>query len=103
MPSTIEMNFPPVIEHTNYTGTCAAIGNPTPVVEAKLNTPMTDCYYTTSYTNATIHTGQVLLTIPHVTAKCYNATVYCSVRCRNCRTQQSSKLNVTGLSVVEGE
>ena len=103
MPSTIDMNFPPVTKLTNYIGTCTAIGNPTPVVEAKLNKPTTDCYYTTSYTNDSIYTGQVLLTIPHITAKCYNATVFCSVRCRNCQTHQSSKLNVTALSIVEGE
>ncbi|XP_065913184.1 uncharacterized protein [Dysidea avara] len=102
MPPTIEMNFPPTTKHTNYIGTCTATGNPTPVVQAKLNIPSTDCPYTTSYTNVSMYTGQVVLTIPHVTTKCHNATVYCSVRCRNCRTQQSSKLNVTELSLTEG-
>ncbi|XP_065913186.1 uncharacterized protein [Dysidea avara] len=102
MPSTIEMNFPPTTKHTNYIGTCTATGNLAPVVEAKLNIPSTDCPYTTSYTNVSMYTGQVVLTIPHVTAKCHNAIVYCSVKCRNCRTQQSSKLNVTELSLTEG-
>ena len=103
MPSTIEMNFPPITKRTNYTGTCTATGNPTPVIEAKLSIPSTDCPYTTSYTNVSMYTGQVVLTIPHVTTKCYNATVYCSVKCRSCRTQESLKLNVTGLSLTEGE
>ena len=103
MPSTIEMDFPQVTKQMNYTGTCRATGNPAPLVEAELNVSPTDCPYTTSYTKADTYTGEVVITIPHVTERCHNVTVHCYVRCRHCQTEQSKKLNVTRLSTNEGE
>ncbi|XP_065915533.1 uncharacterized protein [Dysidea avara] len=81
---TIEMNFSPMNEHTNYTITCNATGNPVPVVHAKLY-PAVDCPYTTNYTIVSIYMGQVAVTIPVITPMCYNVTVYCYVSpCKAC-------------------
>ena len=76
IPTTIEVNFPPVTLNDNYVGTCTASGNPVPLVHVTLNTE--ECPYTTSYTNTSQYTGQLVITIPQVTSQCGDVVVYCS-------------------------
>jgi len=76
IPTAIEVNFPPATLNSNYMGTCTASGNPVPRVHATLSND--DCPHTTSFTNTSQYTGQLVITIPQVTSQCEDVVINCN-------------------------